>query len=168
MEELLFLPLVIMLNTTHFLIRLKKFPKVKLLGLDVGRRFIGMAGAEDVFGECQVSPIVQIDKKMTNFISEIVKHTSGVHGIVVGKSEFKNEIDEVINETVKNIENDIELPLVYWNEDYSTVKATEILYKIRPRYGKSKFLIDQMAACVILEDFVQYAKVTISSLPDLL
>ncbi|OMJ77897.1 hypothetical protein SteCoe_22417 [Stentor coeruleus] len=157
-----------MLNVSRFLIRLKKLQRVNLLGLDVGRRFIGLARADDVFGKYQISPIVQIDKKMQNFISEIFKNASGIHGIVVGKSEFKNEMDKVIEDTVKMIENDIELPMVYWNEDYSTVKATEMLYKIRPRYGKSKFLIDQVAACVVLEDFIQYAQNAMPNLPDLL
>ena len=48
----------------------------------------------------------------------------------------------------------LEIPYAFISEYKSTVEAREILHKISPKYSHRKLLIDQVAACVILDRFL--------------
>lgn len=147
-----------MISNFQFLKLIQLEKNVGLMGLDIGSGFIGIGIAKDAFGKGYPCPVSTLDRRKCDISREIEKLVGGIHGIVVGFTKVNNPNGEVVKNTVSMLSKHIKVPFVMMNEDYSTVKAADLLYQICPRYAKSKYLLDQVAACVILQRFIDESK----------
>ena len=147
-----------MLSHFQFIRKIKSEKAVNLIGLDIGNVFIGIATAKDVFKHGKSVPITTLNRKQSDIIAEINKIIPSMNGIIVGMPTTINPNNKVIIDTVNYLSKHINLPFVSMNEDYSSVDAANYLYQINPRYAKSKYLTDQIAACIILDNFIKHAK----------
>lgn len=148
-----------MIHEAKFLQIVKKYSKVNLLGVDMGFRYIGLASADDVFGDYKIVPECTLDLRSDDLFRGLSKYTGNKHGIIIGYSERSEELNNFTLRKFKSIQSFLNLPITLSDEEFSTHTAHKILYSINPTYPYNKAFLDQTAACVILKNFIEKLKV---------
>lgn len=133
---------------------------MRILGLDVGSRTIGVACSDALLLTAQGMETIHRQSKKKDFarLQEIVKEKE-VHRIVVGKprhmngdySENMDKIEHFVDE-LKKVMPDMEF--VFWDERLTTVLAHQVLIEGNVRREKRKQVVDKMAAVFILQNYL--------------
>lgn len=133
---------------------------MRILGLDVGLRTIGVACSDPLLLTAQGMETIKRQSKKKDFarLKEIIKEKD-VHRVVVGKprhmngdySENMEKIEQFVSE-LKKVLPDMEF--VYWDERLTTVMATQVLMEGNVRREKRKQFVDKMAAVLILQNYL--------------
>lgn len=137
---------------------------MRWMGLDIGQRRIGVALSDplELFAqghsvlERQNSPARDLEA-----LTEIIGREK-VEGIVVGLPKNLNGTEGVMAERIREFGRKLEqatgLPLVFWDERLSTVAAERVLLEADLSRKKRKEKIDQVAAVLILQNYLDYRK----------
>lgn len=133
---------------------------MRILGLDVGSKTIGVACSDALHITAQGIETIQRQSKKKDFarIQELVRDKE-VQRIVVGKPRHMNgdysdnmeKIEHFVDE-LKKVMPDMEF--VYWDERLTTVMAERVLMEGNVRREKRKQYIDKMAAILILQNYL--------------
>ena len=133
---------------------------MRILGLDVGSRTIGVACSDPLLLTEQGMETIRRKSKKKDFarLKEIIKEKD-VHRVVVGKprhmngdySENMEKIEQFVSELKKVLP---EMEFVYWDERLTTVMATQVLMEGNVRREKRKQFVDKMAAVLILQNYL--------------
>ena len=133
---------------------------MRILGLDVGSRTIGVACSDPLLLTAQGMETIKRQSKKKDFarLKEIIKEKD-VHRVVVGEprhmngdySENMEKIEQFVSE-LKKVLPDMEF--VYWDERLTTVMATQVLMEGNVRREKRKQFVDKMAAVLILQNYL--------------
>lgn len=133
---------------------------MKLLGIDYGRRRIGIAVTDE--SGTIIRGLTTIDRnKIHDTVSEILKIITNEHpsALIVGLplDEDNNETDmsTEIRAFMKKVEEQITLPVHFVDESYSSVKASDILLYRKKKDRRKKTNTDRIAACVILDTYIK-------------
>jgi len=130
-------------------------PLVKLLGIDPGKRWVGLASSDDT--GTIATPLETIDRETVE-LSETLKsilNDEAINRIVVGypeplqaeSNERTRQVDQFINEFVKPLD----VPFNTVSERYTTKEAR----RLRSKRGQSPSeAADAEAAAVILQYFL--------------
>jgi putative Holliday junction resolvase len=125
-----------------------------VLGLDVGRKRIGVARVNTIARLPEPIVTLSNDNQFTSRLKELI-HIYSIDIIVVGlpRSLDGNETDQssYTRDFAKGLEY-FNLPVVFQDETLSSVEAESRLSGSKT-YEKSK--IDSMAAVIILEDYLK-------------
>jgi putative Holliday junction resolvase len=132
---------------------------MKLLGLDVGDRRIGVAcGDTDVRIATPIDVVVR-----TQFDADVRAMTVFVHKYEVAKLivGLPRNMDGTTGDQARSVIDYAEklasvlnLPMQLWDERLSTVEATRRRNETGARGKKSRLAIDAVAAAVILQDYL--------------
>lgn len=126
---------------------------VNILGLDIGKKRIGVARVNMVAKLPQPIGTIANDASFLGILGDLIK-TYEIDTIVVGlpRSLDGNETDQskYTRDFARNM-TEFNLPVIFQDETLSSVEAESRLSG-RRAYEKSK--IDAMAAAVILEDYL--------------
>ena len=155
-----------MTNPREFI---KQFNTLQTLsGLDFGDKSIGIAVSD--ISKKIATPIFTIKRK--GYSKDIEKlllffKEYNVGGVVIGLPLSLNGEDNKMTEKVKNfakeLEKNIHLKITFYDERYSSdVVYKELRKNLIPK-SKIKKKIDQMAACYILQGFLDNANHSIDS-----
>ena len=133
---------------------------MRILGLDVGSRTIGVACSVPLLLTGQGMETIRRQSQKKDFarLKEIIKEKD-VHRVVVGKprhmngdySENMEKIEQFVSELKKVLP---EMEFVYWDERLTTVMATQVLMEGNVRREKRKQFVDKMAAVLILQNYL--------------
>ena len=133
---------------------------MRILGLDVGSRTIGVACSDALLLTAQGVETIRRKSKQKDFerLQELVKEKE-VHLIVVGKprhmnGDYSENIEKIEHfvEELKGVMPDMEF--VYWDERLTTVMAHHVLMEGNVRREKRKQIVDKMAAVFILQNYL--------------
>lgn len=129
----------------------------KIISLDIGDVRIGIAGAIDgIVMPFETYTRTKSIKADVRYLAEKITEF-GAELVVVGKpnnGEDTSQIDK--NAEVKErLERRFKIPFVYVDESFSSVEATEDLLELDTSRAKRKKLVDQMAAKIILERYLE-------------
>ena len=131
---------------------------MKLLGIDYGRRRIGMA-ITDTNGD-YIRGLNTIDcLKYGDYINAVclVINAENPSVVVVGLPLDLNGGDTTMSYEVRafaaNIAERTRMPIVFVDESLSSVHAAQIMQFKRKKERRSKEGIDRIAACLILEHY---------------
>ncbi|MGI9553452.1 MAG: Holliday junction resolvase RuvX [Thermodesulfobacteriota bacterium] len=132
---------------------------MRVLALDVGTKTIGVAVSDEL--QLSSNGLKTINrqslKKDLDEIREIVDEYKPVE-IVVGlpyrEDGSLGKRGKDIEDLGKKIVNKFKLPVVYFDESYSTVFAEKALIEGDVSRKKRKKIIDKMAAVVILQGYL--------------
>ncbi|WP_019720822.1 Holliday junction resolvase RuvX [Heyndrickxia coagulans] len=134
---------------------------MKIMGLDVGSKTVGVAVSDALGWTAQGIETIAINEAKGNFGFDRVAELAQIHGvekIVVGFPKNMNntigpraEASKVYAEELKKRLN---LPVILWDERLSTAQAEKILLEADVSRKKRKKVIDKMAASVILQGFL--------------
>ncbi|EFO80357.1 Holliday junction resolvase YqgF [Oscillochloris trichoides DG-6] len=135
----------------------------RLLGLDVGDRRIGVA-LSDALGML-ASPLTTINanprSQAITMIARLVREHE-VQGIVVGLPlTLRGEIGPQAEQTrsfAQELERQVGLPVMLFDERYTTTVAEQLLREMGVKPEKRKQQIDQVAASIILQDYLDHIR----------
>ncbi|PDY49228.1 Holliday junction resolvase RuvX [Bacillus pseudomycoides] len=134
---------------------------MRILGLDVGTKTVGVAMSDEMGWTAQGLETIKINEERGQFgfdrISELVKQYN-VDKIVVGLPKNMNGTigprGEACQQFAENLRNLLQLEVVMWDERLSTMAAERLLISADVSRKKRKQVIDKMAAVVILQGFL--------------
>jgi len=140
----------------------KKRCSLRILGLDYGEKRIGVAVCDELGLTAQGLPtlIRKTKKHDLEILSRLIQNYS-VERIVIGyplRLDGSEGIQcEKVNRFARLLDKTFSLPVVKWSETLSTKEAEEILISSGVRWQKRKEKVDQLAACLILQNYLDGA-----------
>ena len=136
---------------------------MRLLGLDVGSKTVGVAISDELGITAQKLETIQIDETKYNFgmrpLKKLVRQY-GVDGFVLG---LPKNMDGTSGNSVarskaygKRLEEKFNLPVYYSDERLTTIESRRVLIEDAGMHDrkKRKQVIDQMAAVLILQNYL--------------
>ncbi|MEQ6378350.1 Holliday junction resolvase RuvX [Bacillaceae bacterium S4-13-58] len=134
---------------------------MKILGLDVGTKTIGVAVSDDLGWTAQgVTTIHWAENQPTPALKELQQLIDeyGAEKIVVGLPKNMNGTvgprGEACIRFSEKIERDLDIPVVLWDERLTTMAAERVLLSADVSRAKRKKVIDKMAASMILQGYL--------------
>jgi putative Holliday junction resolvase len=132
---------------------------MRILGLDYGSKRIGVAMCDELGLTAQ--GLATITRKNRSRDVEAIRkllQSHGVEKIVIG---YPLRLDgtegiqcEKVNRFASLLESTFAIPVVKWDETLTTKEAENILLEASVRRKKRKNVIDRLAACLILQDYL--------------
>ena len=132
---------------------------MRYLALDVGDERIGLALSDAEALIARPLGIVARVKGPASFhhIARLVAE-HGIGGIVVGLPLLPDGSEgKQVRSTkayVRGLQKHVSLPITYWDERNTTMRAHEILDEVGARTSRRKGYVDDVAAAVILQGFL--------------
>lgn len=134
---------------------------MRIMGLDVGDKTIGVAISDAMGWTAQGIETIKVDlnngEKGFDRLKELVQEYE-VEKMVVGLPKNMNGSigfrGEITKEYVSELEENINLPTILWDERLSTMAAERILLSGDVSRKKRKKVIDKMAAAMILQGYL--------------
>ncbi|HEY9576091.1 MAG TPA: Holliday junction resolvase RuvX [Pseudobacillus sp.] len=138
---------------------------MRVMGLDVGSKTIGVAISDELGWTAQGVETIQIDEEKFNFglrrIESLCKEYE-IEKFVVGLPKNMNNTigprGEASKAFAKKLEDRFSLPVVLWDERLTTMAAERVLLEADVSRKKRKKVIDKMAAVMILQGFLDSQK----------
>ncbi|HWR37562.1 MAG TPA: Holliday junction resolvase RuvX [Clostridia bacterium] len=132
----------------------------RILALDVGSRTIGLAITDPLGITAQGLLTIRRKNKRTDFaaLNEVIARHE-VCEIVVGlplrMSGAEGIQSERIREFVVDLEKHFKLPIHLWDERLTSVEANRVLRSSEMSISKRAAVVDQLAAVLILQNFME-------------
>lgn len=133
---------------------------MKILGIDFGKRRIGLALSDDYGWSAQgLTTITRINTETDlSRLKEIIALYQ-VEEVVVGLPRHLNgtlgtQAEEVMS-FVNQLHKNFNLPVVTWDERLSSVAAEKILLEADVSRKKRKKVIDKLAAAIFLQSYLE-------------
>lgn len=130
-----------------------------ILGLDIGDARTGVAISDEL--GIAAHPLCTIQRRSRKALLAELQELATVHKvekIVVGLPLQLNGKTgtqaQRIKKFAEKLEQQVNLPIVFWDESFTSVEATQILRDTKKRRKKRKQVIDQVAAVLILEGYL--------------
>ncbi|MDG5814934.1 Holliday junction resolvase RuvX [Chitinispirillales bacterium ANBcel5] len=131
---------------------------MKLLGIDYGRRRIGLAVTDDD-GYC-IRGLDVIDRKKTSDSIEKLLHIicaqkpqTIVFGLPLDVEDKETVMSREVREFASEVQKRSALPIEFIDESLSSRRATEFLSLKKKKQRRDKAMVDKIAACLILERY---------------
>ena len=139
---------------------------MRILGLDFGSRTVGVAVSDGLLLTAQgVETIERKDenklRKTAARIEELVKEyeiTTIVMGLPKNMNNTEGERVEKTKAFGEMLERRTGLPVVYWDERLTTIAAEQVLMESGVRRENRKAVIDKIAACFILQGYLDHIR----------
>jgi putative holliday junction resolvase len=132
---------------------------MKLMGIDFGRRRIGVAVSDD--GGTLARSIGIVDRKThTDYIDELIRLISEenpaaiVFGLPLGGDDEETAMSKEVREFATAIEQRVNLPIHFVDESFTSKKASELMMYRKKKARRDKSLSDRIAACLILQEYI--------------
>jgi putative Holliday junction resolvase len=138
---------------------------MRIMGLDVGSRTIGMAISDELGLTAQGFKTLTRKSLEDDFqeIAAIINQFE-ISKIVVGLPKNMNGTlgsqAETVLKWVEILKDRIEVPVVTWDERLSTVGASKVLLEADLSRRKRKKVIDKLAAVLILQGYLDQSRRT--------
>ena len=135
----------------------------KIIGLDVGTVRIGIA-TSDPLGIIASSYEVYrrrnlyLDAKYLSMLSEELDSDTFVIGLPLKMDGSEGESARMVKELASALEKETKSKIVFQDERLSTVSAEKILIESNMRREKRKNVVDQVAATIILQNYLDKIK----------
>ena len=140
----------------------KKTNKKIILCLDCGKKRVGIAISDENHGISMPMKTIERNNEFNSKILHIIFEYN-VGGIVIGlpinENKKINKMIQFIKDISKNLDlfldnKDCNIPIVFWDESFSSLEAETISEQFFTNRKAQKKKLDQFAAKVILEDFI--------------
>jgi len=134
---------------------------MKIMGLDVGDRRIGVATSDPL--EIVASPreVVKRDGRELDFIERLVREEE-IERVVVGmpyneEGEIGPQARKVLA-FVNQLRGRLSIPVDEWDEHLSTWEAESVLIEAGRRRAERRRVVDKLAAAVILRSYLDHRR----------
>jgi putative Holliday junction resolvase len=136
---------------------------MRIMGLDIGTHTIGVAISDELGITAQGLKTVKRRSMEEDFkeIRTIIEHFE-ISKIVVGLPKNMDgtlgKQAGVVFQWIKDLKDQIQLPVVTWDERLSTVGASKVLLEADLSRRKRKKVIDKVAAVLILQGYLSKSR----------
>ena len=136
---------------------------MRIMGLDLGTHTVGIA-ISDELGLIAQGLKTLGRKSMEKDFSEIaaIIHQFGIEKIVVGLPKNMNgtlgKQAEFVLKWIEVLKDNVQVPVVTWDERLSTVGATKVLLEADLSRKKRKKVVDKLAAVLILQGYLDQSR----------
>jgi putative Holliday junction resolvase len=143
---------------------------MRILGLDVGDKHVGVALSDETATLASGLPNVERrgPRKDVKAVAELVRRHE-VHEVVVG---LPRRLDgtvgpqaEKVLAFVESLRPALRVPLVTWDERFTSVVANQALIEGGVSRQGRKALVDKVSAILILQNYLDYKKLAASPTP---
>ncbi len=130
----------------------------RLMGIDFGEVRIGIALSDPLQIISQPLKVISNDDNTIYEIQKIIK-TEEVGKIILGLplnldgEDTKKTIE--VREFSEILKSNVDIPVIFWDERYSTVEANEKLKQMGYGIAESRKVIDKVAASIILKSYME-------------
>lgn len=138
---------------------------MRVIGLDVGTKTIGVAVSDELGWTAQGDTTLNwkedlIDEGVQLIIDKVnqFKADKLVIGLPKNMDGSLGERALKVKELTELLKQKLDIPIILWDERLSTVSAQRILLEGDVSRKKRKKVIDKMAACIILQNFLDSVK----------
>jgi len=130
----------------------------RLMGIDFGEVRIGLALSDPLQIISQPFRVIPNNVNTISEIQDIIK-TEEVEKIVLGLPQNLDGEDTKktleVREFAEILKRNVDIPVIFWDERYSTVEANEKLKLMGYSVTESRKVIDKVAASIILKDYME-------------
>ena len=135
--------------------------KGRILGLDYGRRRIGVAQSDPLNIVAQSLPTITVKNRdeTVREIEQLVKKNSIVKVVVGMPLNLRGEkgvIAEEISYFIQQLQETLKIPVIEWDERMTSVAAKRTLHELGKSPSRNKSKVDQIAALLILQNYLDY------------
>ena len=134
-----------------------------VLGLDYGKRRIGVAVSDDL--ELTAQPVgTWINLKWEQVVENICTliKDKGIQRVIVGfplnlhgqKGRLALEVEQFINKLKQHVS----VPIIPWDERYTSVQSKRILHSLHEKPSQKKERVDLIASILLLQNYLDYQK----------
>lgn len=134
---------------------------MRVLGLDVGDRRIGLAVSDEL--ELTAQGLTQIERRGLRTDMATIQDVIGtyqVHLVVVGMPRNLNGTygmqAEKTERFIQALEQACHLPCIRWDERLTSLQAERLLIATNQRRSKRRAVRDKIAAQLILQNYLDY------------
>ncbi|MCM3388022.1 Holliday junction resolvase RuvX [Ureibacillus chungkukjangi] len=134
---------------------------MRIMGLDVGSKTVGVAISDALGWTAQGIETVKINEESGDFgidrIKELVKEYAVTEFVVGFPKNMNNTVGprgEASNNYKALLEETFQLPVKLWDERLTTMAAERMLIEADVSRKKRKLVIDKMAAVMILQGYL--------------
>ncbi len=137
---------------------------MRILGIDYGTKRIGLAVSDELaivargLGSLQGSSERQTQEEIARIVTEY-QVAKIVIGYPVRTDGLKGAMCERVDKFAHRLGESLGLTVVKWDETLSTCEAEEILRQRGMNWQKRKKHVDELAAVVILQEYLNRRKV---------
>jgi putative holliday junction resolvase len=138
---------------------------MRVMGLDVGSKTVGVAISDALGWTAQGIETVRINEEEGEFRIDRIKELAQeyeVESVVVGLPKNMNNTIGPRGKASKAygelIQSELAIPVKYWDERLSTMAAERVLLEADVSRKKRKKVIDKMAAMMILQGYLDSQK----------
>jgi putative Holliday junction resolvase len=131
----------------------------KILALDIGEKRVGVAISDQLLFLAHPLKTIQW-QGFELFLSELksIIEEHGVTEILVGvpytlKGNVSQKTAHIL-QIIKKLRKHLDLPIMEWDESLSTKQAHGILHRVGKKPSKQRNKIDQIAAVIILQEYL--------------
>ena len=136
---------------------------MKLIGIDYGRRRIGLAASDET--GTLVRGLATIDRRKNTDCLAILhgiiakeKPQGVVFGLPLDSDDRETPMSVEVRKFAANLEKNLAIPVYYIDESLTSKQAADLML-FRPKKDRRvKANIDRVAACLILESFLRDMK----------
>lgn len=130
-----------------------------LLGLDIGDTRIGVAISDDL--GVAAHPLCTLTRKNRQVDLIVISDLVSIHeierviiGLPISLDGSLGAQAEKVQKFAKRLEHVIDVPIEFQDERFTTAEAEEILRELNKDAREQKGLIDEVAAVLILKDYL--------------
>jgi putative holliday junction resolvase len=133
----------------------------RIVALDVGDATIGIAASDELgIAAHPVKTIrrgasVKADLREVEAVLVELDASKVVVGLPLGAENEEGKQASKVKDFSDRLARRIRIPLVYWDERFSTAEAEEMMIESGMSRARRRDKIDQAAACVILEGYLR-------------
>lgn len=139
---------------------------MKIMALDYGKKTVGVALSDDLMLTAQAFETIERDKenklrKTIRRLEEIIKLkkvTKIILGNPLNMDDTEGERSKKTKEFLELLKSRIDIEIELYDERLTTYVADEILLETKVDKKDRKKYVDQVAACLILEDYMSSRK----------
>ena len=130
----------------------------RLMGIDFGEVRIGIALSDPLQIISQPFLVIPNNDNTISEIQKIVK-TEEVEKIILGLplnldgEDTKKTLE--VREFSKILKDKVDVPVIFWDERYTSVEANEKLKQMGYSIAESRKVIDKVAASIILKSYME-------------
>jgi putative Holliday junction resolvase len=133
---------------------------MKLLGIDYGRRRIGLAVTDDAGGIPQGLPtldrshhpdiLAALEKAVADHRPDTI-----VFGLPLDTQDNETEMCAEIRSFAHSLASRVHIPVEFTDESYSSEQAGFLLRSRKKKLRRKKELVDRISACLILNNYLK-------------
>lgn len=131
-----------------------------LIGLDIGDARIGVAYSDEL--GITAHPLCTLTRKNRQVdlvaISDLVsihKAERVIIGLPISLDGTIGTQAQSVQKFAERLGKVLEVPIEFWDERFTTVEAEEVLRELNKNAKKQKDIIDQVAATIILSEYLE-------------